>query len=229
MAGDELYVLEVNAHDFGAARADKAVRGAVEAVAANLVLLVVLIGQREHICLGGHCRMEGVVENNDLRNILTKDLAAGTDALNVSAVVKGCKVAQALYAGDNVLINEHALLEQRTALDYAVTDGGNFGEVVNDLVGRSENLLDLEESRSVVFELNNVFELSSVKCASADSAVDSDTLADTFCYKLLAVHVDELIFKRGASGVDNKNFQEYCLQIKDLLANKLATDILYIL
>ena len=140
--------------------------------------------------------MESVVENNNFRNILAEDLTAGTDALNVSAVVKGCKVAQALYAGDNVLINEHALLEQRTALDYAVTDGGNFGEVVDDLVGRSENLLDLEESRSVVFELHAVFEFSSVEGIAADFTVDADTLADAFGYKLFAVHVDELIFKR---------------------------------
>lgn len=94
--------------------------------------------------------MEGVVENNNFRNILAEDLTAGADALNVSGVVQWSKIAQALDAGDNVLVNKNALFEQRTALNYAVTDSGNLGEVVDDLVGRSENLLDLEESRSVV-------------------------------------------------------------------------------
>lgn len=94
--------------------------------------------------------MESVVENNNFRNILAEDLAAGTDALNVSGVVQWSEIAQALDAGDNILVNKNALFEQRTALDYAVADSGDLGEVVDDLVGRSENLLDLEESRSVV-------------------------------------------------------------------------------
>ena len=94
--------------------------------------------------------MESVVENNDLRNILTEYLAAGADALNVSGVVQWSEIAQALDAGDNILVNKNALFEQRTALDYAVADSGDLGEVVDDLVGRSENLFDLEESRSVV-------------------------------------------------------------------------------
>ena len=47
--------------------------------------------------------MESVVENNNFRNILAEDLAAGTDALNVSGVVQGSEIAQALDAGDNMV------------------------------------------------------------------------------------------------------------------------------
>ena len=56
--------------------------------------------------------MEGVVENNNFRNILTEYLAAGADALNVSGVVQGSEIAQALDAGDNILVNKNALFEQ---------------------------------------------------------------------------------------------------------------------
>lgn len=69
VAGDELDILEVNTHNFRAASADEAVRCAVEAVAANLVLLVVLIGQREKECLGGawsngkRCRKQQLPEH----------------------------------------------------------------------------------------------------------------------------------------------------------------------
>ena len=141
--------------------------------------------------------MESVVENNNFRNILAEDLAAGTDALNVSGVVQGSEIAQALDAGDNILVNKNTLFEQRTALDYAVTDSGDVGEIVDNLaVARSKSFLDLEESRSVVFKSYVVFELSAVLGRAADSAVDTDTLADALCYKLFAVHVDELIFKR---------------------------------
>ena len=141
--------------------------------------------------------MESVVENNNFRNILAEDLAAGTDALNVSGVVQGSEIAQALDAGDNILVNKNALFEQRTALDYAVADSGDVGEIVDNLaVARSKSLLDFEESCSVIFESHIVFEPSAVRGRAADSAVDTDTLADALCYKLLAVHVDELIFKR---------------------------------
>lgn len=86
--------------------------------------------------------MESVVENNNFRNILAEDLAAGTDALNVSGVVQGSEIAQALDAGDNILVNEYALFEQRTALDYAVTDSRNVGEIVDNLaVARSKSFL----------------------------------------------------------------------------------------
>lgn len=66
----------------------------------------------------------------------------------------------------------------------------------------------------MIFEGHIVFEPSAVRGRAAYSAVDTYTLTDAFCYQLLAVHINELIFKRGASGVDNKNFQKYCLQKK---------------
>ena len=65
--------------------------------------------------------------------------------------------------------------------------------------------------------------------AVLEVAVDADALTQPLCHDLLVGHVDELVLEGGAACVDNKNFQEYCLQIKYLLANKLVTDILYIL
>ncbi len=50
----------------GSALGDILVRGAVEAVAADLVLLIVLVGQGIHIGLGGHGLMEGGVEHGHL-------------------------------------------------------------------------------------------------------------------------------------------------------------------
>ena len=54
VAGDHLQVLQVFAHQLGAAVAHVPVGGAVEAVAAHGVLLVVLVGDVEHVGLGGH-------------------------------------------------------------------------------------------------------------------------------------------------------------------------------
>ena len=47
----------------GGAAGDVLVAGAVEAVAADLVLLIVLVGQRVHVSLGGHGLVEGGVEH----------------------------------------------------------------------------------------------------------------------------------------------------------------------
>ena len=77
--------------------------------------------------------MESVVKNNDLGQLLAENLNAGADALNVCGVVQGSKVTEAFNALDNILVDKHTLLEERTALNYAVTDRRDFGKVVNNL------------------------------------------------------------------------------------------------
>ena len=107
--------------------------------------------------------MEGIVKNNNLGQLLAENIDAGSDALNVSGVVERSKVAKALNALDNLVGNKHAFIKQRAALNYAVTDGGDFAQIVDNLcVALGENLFNLKESFGVVFKRNLIFKFASV-------------------------------------------------------------------
>ena len=46
---------------------------------------------------------------------------------------------------------------------------------------------------------------SAVSCLVAHMAVNADTVAVALCKNALILHIDELIFQRGAAGVDYEN------------------------
>ena len=80
MAGDQLQALNGLLQELSGAVADILVARAVEAVAADAVLLIVLIGDGIHISLRGHGGVECGVENSNVRLVLAKDLVGGLDA-----------------------------------------------------------------------------------------------------------------------------------------------------
>ena len=88
VAGDQLQLLGLLAQHAAAGRRHTC-GGAVEAVAANLVLLIVFIGQGVHIGLGGHRLVEGGVEHGHLGHVLAHDGRCRRDAGDVGGVVEG--------------------------------------------------------------------------------------------------------------------------------------------
>ena len=87
VAADDPAVLGIAQHVDGPG-GDVAVAGAVEAVAADVVLLIVLVGDGVDVGLGGHGHMEGGVEHGHLGR-LGHDLLAGLDAHEIGGVVEG--------------------------------------------------------------------------------------------------------------------------------------------
>ena len=87
MAGNDVDLLRLLAEHSGGTCRYIAVRGAVEAIAAKLVFLVVFIRNRIDIGIIRHGLVEAGIENADLRN-LADDLFAGTDTGKVCRVVK---------------------------------------------------------------------------------------------------------------------------------------------
>ncbi len=75
---------------------------AVEAVLSYVQLLVILIGEAEHISLGGHSGMECGVEHNSHRNIGHNGLTS-TQCQCCAVVVNGSKLCQSLYLVDDLI------------------------------------------------------------------------------------------------------------------------------
>ena len=220
VAGDDFPVADVDAEDFADALADVAVAGAVEAVAAHVVLGVILVGQGIEEAACGHGLVEGGVEDAHLGHAGEQGLH-GVDAGDVGGVVEGSQVVALLdhlldFGGD-----EDALAELLAAVDDAVAYGLDFG-VGGDAayLGVGEDVEDGLDGALVVglaefaHLLGAVFELE-----LDEGAVDADFLDAALGEDNLAVGVDELVFYGAASAVENKNFHReggYVLDVLDV-------------
>ncbi len=130
VAGDDLGVLEVQAGELGAHAGDELVARAVRAVAADAVLLVVLVREAVHVSVSGHRLVEGGVEGHDLRDVRENGLH-GVDAQQVRRVVERGEVAAEGDLLQDVVVHEDGTGEEVAALDDAVAH--RLGEA--DLLG----------------------------------------------------------------------------------------------
>ena len=185
--------------------ANEAVRGAVEAVTADLVLLIVLVGNAVHINVIGHSAVEAGIKYRNLRN--RHDLLTLYDTLEVRGVVERAKVAALLDDSLYLVGNENRAGKLLTAVKNSVTYSA-------DLINRCDNA-DLGIYESVKNELK-CLAVSGKRALGLvillagnlelESGLAADLLANTLCDYLFIFHIDELELERGAACVDNKNF-----------------------
>ena len=177
----------------------------MEAVLSNAELLVILIGNGVHICLFGHCLVERGIKNSNLRNFLAENLGAGVNALNVSGIVQGCKGRELLDFAENVGVDKNGMIKVSAALYYAVADCGNLAQILDCAVlGVDKSVLNSLKCLSVVLHLGFAFNLLTVVGLKADKrAVCADSFAVALSQYALVCHINKLILKRRASGVDN--------------------------
>ena len=209
MADDDLLAL---AQQLGGAAGNEAMAGAVEAVAADSVLLIILHGDAVHIGHGGHGLMESGVEYGYLGRAGHNGFA-GIDAHEICGVVEGAQgdaVFDGLFAG---FIDDAGSGELVAAVENAVAYRADFGYVCDYaviLVNQSfENQLD---GCGVVGEsgFNNVFLLSVLTVLVGElTHGKTDALGKTLGDYGVVGHVEQLIFKGRRTGVDNENFHYY--------------------
>ncbi len=108
-------------------------RGAVEAVAADVILFVILIGNGIHERAGGassggrRCRTHPPWDAGH-------DLLAGLDAGDVGGVVEGGQGDALLQSGHYGVVDEHGAGELLAAMDHAVSDGVDLGHALDHAV-----------------------------------------------------------------------------------------------
>ena len=206
MAGDELQALNGLLEVLSSLVSNILVAGAVEAVAADAVLLIVLIGDGVHISLRGHGAVESGVEDSDHRDV-AEDLAGCLDAEDACGVVQRSQGAQLTDGVDDLVGDQAAGLELLTAVDDAVADGADLADIVDALALAGGHLLhDLSKSLGVGGEDRGSGSLVAVSFMGDHAALHADALAQTLAQHLLTVHIDELIFQGRRTTVDNQNF-----------------------
>ena len=206
VAGNHLDILKGLVHKMRAVCADIAVRSAVEAIAANLILFIIFIGDRIHIGLARHSGMEGGVEYNALREVLPKHLLASQNPLQFRPVVQRSERNQAFNALQYLIIHQQGFAEHRTALRHTVADCCNLGQIFNNAVlFVGQRLRHQLEGLCVVLHGCIVLCSAAIRCLMAEA---SDFLPNSFtvslCKHLFVVHINQLIFQRGAAGINNQ-------------------------
>ena len=211
VAGDDLQLFDGLAQHSGGALGDILVRGAVEAIAADLVLRVVLIGQSVHIGLGRHGLMESGIEHAHHGNAGHAGLA-GLDAGDVGGVMQRCQ-------GDAVLQSLHDLVGDQdragkglAAVDHAVADsvdlrhgGDNAVLGVHQSVQNGLDGLGMS-GHCHVDGLQGLLALH--LGLIGELAVDTDALAEALGQQIAGLGVQELILQGRTACVNDKNIHD---------------------
>ncbi|CDC28528.1 cAMP-binding protein [Faecalibacterium sp. CAG:82] len=207
VAGDELQTLNGLLQILGSLISNVFVAGAVEAIAADAVLLIVLVGDGVHIGFRGHGAVESGVEDSDHGDVRAKDLAGSLNAQDACGVVQGGQGAQLTDGLDDLVGDQAALLELLTAVDNTVADGVDLAHIVDALALAGGHLLhDLSKSLGVGGEDGRGGSLFAVGLVGDHAALHANALAQALAEHFLAVHIDELILQGRRTAVNNQNF-----------------------
>ena len=209
VAGDELELFDGLAHELGAAGGHVAVARAVEAVAADAVVLVIFIRDGIHIGLAGHGLVERSVKHGDHWHVVAHDGAAGVDAGDVGGIVQRGKRRALLKGGHDGIVDLDRAGKLLAAVDDAVTDGVDLFHGGDHTVLGAGQLVDDRGDGFGVGGHRQVFvkdRLAADERGVLEVTVDADALAQTFGQDVFGLHVDQLILQGRASGIDDKNF-----------------------
>ena len=152
--------------------------------------------------MGGHGGVEGVVEHRHLRHV-RHEVVNGTDALQVTGVVDGCEVAEALDAGLHAFVDEAALLEEVAALHDAMAHGVDFVEALDGTILLAEQRLEHEVHALLVVGhvVHEDFLLAVGQGELQECVVEADALYAALSQHGLVVHVVKFILDGTTSAI----------------------------
>ena len=198
--------LERLAEELGRGLRDELVRGAVEAVFPDAVLLVVLVGDRVEVGGRRHGVVEGRVEHGDVGHA-REDALAGLDAAEVRRVVQ--RRQRGAFADDVLdLVGDHGrVVELLAAVHDAVADGLDLLEAVEHAEFGIDQLLANHPQRLVVVcDLRLFLEIASVEALVAQVGfAQPDALDDALGADLFFLHGEHGELERGTAGVDDQD------------------------
>ena len=214
MAGNDLGLVVVKSEELASLCGNEAVGGSVEAVAANAVLLIPLVGKSIHISLGLEISIEGGVEYAYVGNVGHNCLAS-RNTLERGRTVEGVDGNNGLDIV-KLLIAENAGLVDLAAVNEAVTYCAYLAYVSdNAKLGIGKELEN--ESDSLVVRGHGILLLvvGLTGTLVSDGTRKTDLFAKTSCQDLARSHIKKLILKRAASCIDNQDFHvSYFLSFK---------------
>src|SRR6185369_17562954 len=130
MQRDDVCLFAGDVSNLAIAIRDVAMRRTVESITPNLVSPIELIGDRIQISSLGQRLMKRGIENRDLGQSRSEELARGLNAFYVRGVVQRRKVDAILDAAQDFVVYQNRVSESLTAVNHAMSDGMNVGDAV---------------------------------------------------------------------------------------------------
>ena len=186
---------------------DEHMARAVEAVAAQLILVIVLFRNRIAVCIGLKTHTESRIEDSHIR-LAGHSRLTGLDAHEIRRVVERAEVEAFADDALDVIVDLDGLRVDGAAVQDAVADRIDLVDGFHDAVLRVKQRFEYELDgclmcRHVFFD-DEVFDAGDL--VRQFGAGDADSLTEAFCLYGLVVHVDELILQGRAARVDHKYF-----------------------
>ena len=196
MAADDLQFLGVLSEHLGSGLGDVSVRGSVETVLSDGILLVILVGKSVHEALCGHGLMEGSIKYGDLRGV-GHELFACFDTHQVCGIVEGSQgeaVSDGLLAG---FVDHAAGGELISAVEHSVAYGSQLAHASeNAVVLVHQSVEDVLDGIGVVLHRGFDDELVSADLGVGQhGSFDADLLDKALAQKALVVHVQDLVLQ----------------------------------
>ena len=187
-------------------------RGAVEAVAADLVLLIVLIGKSIGVSHGRHGLVEGSVEHGD-HGHAGHELLAGLDADDVGGVVERGEGIALLDCLHDLVGDDDGLGKLFAAVDDAVADSVDLLHGADDAVLLVDERVQHGLDGLVVGGHGDGSGLDGFLAGKlglvGEQTVDADALAQTLRQQLACGGVEQLILQGRRTCVDDQNIHKY--------------------
>ena len=178
----------------------------MEAVAAHVQALVVLIRHAVEIRLGRHGLMESGIEHGHVGRA-RHDLLARLDAHEVGGVMQRTQRDIGADGVLDLLVDKHAGGERLAAVEHAMAHRADFVHMLDRALLRVGQGLDHEGAGlGVVLDGLLKDDLLAVDLLGELAALDADALHQALGHELFAVHVHQLVFQRGRTRVDDQNF-----------------------
>jgi len=205
VAGDDLGLFCGLVKKLYALCGNVAMGGAVCAVAADLILLVHLVGDAVNVSRLGHGGMEGRVKYENLGSA-GHSLKATLDTHYMSTGVKRCKIAAKLKLCKHLVAEKNGFGEICTTVHDAVTHRLDLAHAFYASVVLVKETLNYKLCRLCVVGHWNLclVGIAVDKLLVADLAVKADTVAKTLCENGVTCGVEKLILKRAGTCVYNK-------------------------
>ena len=194
MADDDPQILSVLSKDLGRPLRHEIMAGSMEAVAADLVFLIVFIGKAVQIGLFRHGLMERRIEHHR-HGHAGHDRLAGADADQVGRIVQRRKVAAGLDPLNHLFVHQDGAGEALSAVHHTVSHRVDLGKGADHAHLRIRELFDHQlHSRRVIRHIRHFLHLFPARRLMGDVAsVDADPLAQSLRQNRLRIAVDELI------------------------------------
>ena len=191
-------------------------RGAVEAIAADLIVLVVFVRDGIGVCHRRHGLVERSVEHSDLGNAVAQSGLAGVDADDVGRVVQGSQGVAAFDGLHDFIGDEDGGGECFAAMNHTVADSVDLAHGGDDAVFRiDQGVQDSLDGFGMGghSHINGVQLLLAVHLGLVgELAVNADPFAQALGQQVASSGIQQLILQGGAACVDNQNIHsEYLL------------------